>query len=138
MRSRSSPKPKHQVLELGRHSVDRDRGGRPKGPHPRLRHRPRKAFPSTYPCHVTLRVRPGLPSLRDPDVVRTIESAFRRGCVRREFRLVHYSIQDDHAHLIVEANGPEALGRGMKSLAARFARAVNRGLGRTGRVLAAT
>ena len=81
-------------------------------------------------------MRPGLPSLRDPDVVRTIEAAFRRGCVRREIRLVHYSIQDDHAHLIVEANGIRALGQGMKSLASLFAFAVNRALGRTGKVLA--
>jgi hypothetical protein len=38
--------------------------------------------------------------------------------------------------LIVEANDGDALGRGMKSLAARFARAINRALQRTGRVLA--
>jgi len=44
-------------------------------------------------------------TLRDPDVVREIEAAFRRGNERKQFRLVHYSIQDDHAHLIVEANG---------------------------------
>jgi putative transposase len=48
---------------------------------------------------------------------------------------VHYSIQDDHAHLIVEAESPEALGRGMKSLAATYARAVNRALRRAGPVL---
>jgi REP-associated tyrosine transposase len=81
-------------------------------------------------------VRPGLPTLRDRDVVREIEAAFRRGSDRGEFRLVHYSIQADHAHLIVEANGADALGRGMKSLASLFAFAVNRALGRTGRVLA--
>ena len=68
--------------------------------------------------------------------MREIEAAFRRGNERKQFRLVHYSIQDDHAHLIVEANGAFALGRGMKSLASLFAFAVNRALGRTGRVLA--
>jgi hypothetical protein len=50
-------------------------------------------------------------------------------------RLVHFSIQDDHAHLIVEANGVHALGNGMKSIASLFAFAVNRALGRTGKVL---
>jgi hypothetical protein len=49
----------------------------------------------TQPCHVTLKVRPGLPSLRDRGVVRAVESAFRRGCERGDFRLVHYSLQDD-------------------------------------------
>jgi putative transposase len=59
-------------------------------------------------------VRPGLPSLRDGCVVRAVEAAFRRGNKWKAFRLVHYSVQDDHAHLIVEANDRGALGRGMK------------------------
>jgi REP element-mobilizing transposase RayT len=127
---------KQQVLDFGRQSVDRHRGGRPPGPRPIVLHRRRKAFLAEHPCHVTLKVRAGLPSLRLPGVVREIEATFRRASARKDFRLVHYSIQDDHAHLIVEANGTAALGRGMKSLASRFAFAVNRALGRTGKVLA--
>jgi len=48
---------------------------------------------------------------------------------------VHYSVQGDHLHALVEADGPQALGRGMKSLGARFALAVNRALGRRGPLL---
>jgi putative transposase len=104
---------------------------------PLVRHESREDFPKRHPCHVTLKVRRGIRSLRTACVVREIEAAFRRVRTRREdFRLVQYSIQDDHAHLIVEADGAEALGRGMKSLASRFAFAVNRALGRTGKVLA--
>jgi hypothetical protein len=127
---------KQRVLDFGSQSLDRHRGGRPRGPRPIVLHRRRKAFLAEHPCHVTLKVRAGLPSLRLPAVVREIEATFRRASEREDFRRVHYSIQDDHAHLIVEANGTAALGRGMKSLASRFAFAVNRALGRTGRVLA--
>ena len=49
---------------------------------------------------------------------------------------MHYSLQGNHAHLIVEATDAGALGRGMKALGARLARAVNRIARRTGRVLA--
>jgi hypothetical protein len=134
--SRKARRPKQQVLDLGRFSLDRKRPGRVRSPHARIRHRPRRDFPSTHPGHVTLRVQPGLPTLRDGDVVREIEGAFRRGCSRKDMRLVHYSIQDDHAHLIIESDGVKALGRGMKSLASLFAFAVNRGLGRSkGKVL---
>ena len=45
-------------------------------------------------------------------------------------------IQEDHAHFLVEAQGKVCLANGMKSLAARFARCVNRVFGRVGRVLA--
>ena len=72
-----------------------------------------------------------IPSLRSGPIVREVESTFREGCERGTFRLVHYSIQDDHLHLLVEADGAKALGRGMKSIAARFARAVNRALKRS-------
>ena len=48
---------------------------------------------------------------------------------------MHYSIQRDHVHLIVEAAGRDALGNGMKSIGSRLARAVNRVFGRTGPAL---
>jgi hypothetical protein len=51
------------------------------------------------------------------------------------FRVVHYSLQTNHVHLIVEARDAEALGRGMMSISSRLARAVNRVFSRKGRVL---
>ena len=84
---------------------------------------------------MTLRVRSDLPSLRTLRVVREIESTFAAGCERPGFRLVHYSLQGNHAHLIVEAQDRGALGRGMMAIGARLSRAMNRVAGRTGRVL---
>jgi REP element-mobilizing transposase RayT len=113
----------------------RPRAGRPRSPNRRIPHTGRDHFRKTQPCHVTLRVRRGLQSLRLGSVLRAVEETFRRGRWRADFRLVHYSIQSNHAHLVVEADGPEALGRGMKSIASRFALAVNRALKRHGPVL---
>jgi REP element-mobilizing transposase RayT len=127
---------RQQALDFGRHTVSRDRGGRPEGPNPLVRHRSRTPFLPSQPLLITLKVRRGLPSLRRRRIVRAIESAFRAGKDHGDFRLAHYSIQRDHAHLLVEARDRDALARGMKSLATRFALAVNRALGRTGRVLA--
>lgn len=69
-------------------------------------------------------------------MVREIERTFAATCDRKGFRLVHYSLQGNHAHLIVEADDESALGRGMKALGARLARAVNRVFRRSGPVLA--
>jgi hypothetical protein len=55
---------------------------------------------------------------------------FAEACARPGFRLVHYSLQGNRAHPVVEARDRDALGRGMKSIAARLARAVNRIAGR--------
>jgi hypothetical protein len=75
---------------------------------------------------VTVRIRRGLPSLREGRFLREIEHSFRIASERGNFRLVQYSLQRDHVHLLVEADGPRALGCGMASLGARIARAVNR------------
>jgi REP element-mobilizing transposase RayT len=84
--------------------------------------------------HVTARAARGLPSLRDARIVRRIEASFRRGCSRPDFRLVHYSIQRDHVHLIVEASESGALGRGVRALLIRVTRAANKVWGRRGAV----
>ncbi len=111
--------------------------GRKPGPNPGLPHVSRVPFARTSPAHVTLRLRRDLPSsLRSVRIVREVERTFRAGCERRGFRLVHYSLQGNHAHLIVEAHDRAALGRGMMAVGARLARAVNRVSGRRGRVLA--
>jgi len=54
---------------------------------------------------------------------------------RGEFRVVLYALANDRLHLVVEAKGKDALSRGMKSIAARLGRAVNRACGRSGPVL---
>ena len=90
----------------------------------------------TLPAHVTLRLRSDTPSLRMARIVSAIERSFAAGCARPGFRLVQYSLQGTHAHLIVEAQDRDALGRGMKAIGARIARAVNRIAERKGPVLA--
>jgi hypothetical protein len=85
--------------------------------------------------HVTVRVRGDVPSLRSNRLVREVQRSRAQACERGEFRVAHYSLQRDHAYLIVEARGKEALARGMKSVGARLARAVNRVFGRSGPVL---
>src|SRR4051794_23690904 len=78
-------------------------GRKPKGPKPGMPHERREHFGTPLPSHVTLRMRADVPSLRTARIVREIERTFARGCARTGFRLVHYSLQTNHAHLVVEA-----------------------------------
>jgi len=50
------------------------------------------------------------------------------------FRVLQFSIQVDHLHLLVEADTPTGFERGVRGLAIRVAKTVNRVLGRRGRV----
>jgi REP-associated tyrosine transposase len=111
-------------------------GRKPKGDTAGMPHVPRPIFAAAHPAHVTLRMRPGVPSLRAPKLVRALERSFAHACDRGDFRLTHYSLQGNHVHLIVEAAHRPALARGMKAVGARLARAVNRVFQRRGPVLA--
>jgi REP-associated tyrosine transposase len=111
-------------------------GRKPVGAKAGLPHTRRDHFGAPLPAHITLRMRPDVPSLRSIPIVRELERTFRIARARTGFRLVHYSLQGNHAHLIVEARDRAMLGRGMKAIGARLARAVNRVAGRCGPVLA--
>jgi REP element-mobilizing transposase RayT len=82
-----------------------------------------------------LRVRRDVPSLRSRRFIAEFSASLREACERDEFRVCHFSIQRDHLHMLIEADGKEALGRGMKAISARFAHAVNRIFRRSGAVL---
>jgi REP element-mobilizing transposase RayT len=100
-----------------------------------VRHLSREPISGREPCHVTLKVVAGLRTLRDVRIVRALEATFRAVLGRRDFRVVEYSVQDDHLHLLVEAADRRALARGMKAIGTRVARAVNGVLRRSGPVL---
>ena len=110
--------------------------GRKPGFEPRVPHRRRDGVGPRFPVHVTVKLRPGLPSLRSVPLVRAVERSFAVARDRGDFRLVHYSLQTTHAHLLVETADAKALARGMMAVGARLARALNRTYGRRGCVLA--
>ena len=112
----------------------REGAGRKPGPSPRDPRRKRPALAARFPCHVTLRVRRGLPSLRTVGCVREIERTLRGACERARFRVAHYTVMGDHLHLLVEAASFRDLACGMKAIGARVVRAANRIFRRRGPV----
>lgn len=81
---------------------------------------------------MTLRSR--LASLRSQHVFPTVRLALARA-TRRDpdrFRVLHFSVQHDHVHLVVEASDARALSSGMRIVAIRVALYVNELLSRRG------
>ncbi|MFN7974261.1 MAG: hypothetical protein U0166_18245 [Acidobacteriota bacterium] len=99
-------------------------------------HRARGQVSRHHPIHLTLRMVKDVGMLRNMNVARVLKKAFRGGRERFGFRLVHFSVQDTHLHLIVEAEGKGSLWRGATGLAVRIARGINRLRGRRGQVIA--
>jgi putative transposase len=82
---------------------------------------------------VTLRRAALLPSFRAQLLIQVFEESMAKAS-RGAFRLVEYSIQSDHVHLLVEAADNDALSRGVQGLAIRLARTFNRAIRRRGKV----
>jgi formaldehyde-activating enzyme involved in methanogenesis len=108
-------------------------GRKPRG-RPAVPHVTRPKIDPRCPLQVTIRARPGLPSLRSPRLFGALQRAIARASVDR-FRVIHFSIQQDRGHFIVEGDEPRRARGGMHGLAIRLALAVNRVLGRKGRVV---
>ena len=108
--------------------------GRPRIVRSRVPHRQREALSSREPLHLTTKLRAGLPSLRRRRETRTVLGVFRERCESAGFRLVHFSVQSNHLHLIVEAQNRAELSRGMRRLLVSLARRLNRLWARGGQV----
>jgi REP element-mobilizing transposase RayT len=87
-------------------------------------------------AHVTVRLRPVVTSLRNGRAFRVIRACIASGRERFGFRLIEFSVQGQHLHLVCEADDARALARGMQGLSVRLARRLNRHLGRSGTLLA--
>jgi REP element-mobilizing transposase RayT len=69
--------------------------------------------------------------MREESLFLAVRGALARTS-RSWFRVVQFSVQADHVHLIVEARDKPSLSRGMTGLSVRLARAFNAVLGRRG------
>lgn len=107
----------------------KQRPGPKPGLRPNVRHRERAVHKYWNPLHVTMRAVRGLPTFRAQILFAAFEFAVRT-TRREDFRIVEFSVQDDHLHLIVEADDNGALARGMKSFSVRANRLFNAALGR--------
>ena len=95
-------------------------------------HVTRPAHSAHHPMHVTLRGRRDLPSLRSA-VFGAVRDALR--CASKDgFRVIHFSVQRDHVHLIVAGADRRRVIRGIQGLVIRLALAVNRIAKRCGSV----
>ena len=83
-----------------------------------------------------MKLRSGLPRLRNSREYAALRAAFREGCDRKGFRLTHYAVLNDHLHFLVEAADRASLARGLQGLAIRIARALNKLWQRSGKVFA--
>lgn len=133
-RARRQTSPQQELpFPRGRGGRRANSGRKRLAPRAMVPHRARPEHAARHPVHVTLRsqFRP----LRSQHVFPTVCLALGRATRRDQgrFRILHFSVQWDHVHLVLEASDKQALSAGMRSVAIRIARYVNELLNRRGR-----
>jgi REP element-mobilizing transposase RayT len=129
------------------HSFDRARvprhggkrrgaGRKPTGERAGVEHTKRPEFTSRDSLLVTWKLVPGTPSLRRPSTFQRVLGSLQAVRERGALRVVHFSVQSNHVHAIVEASDRETLSRAMQGLGVRLAKALNGAWSRAGRVFA--
>jgi REP element-mobilizing transposase RayT len=101
-----------------------------------VRHRKRGELGGSAPVLVTMKLLPDVANLRSRARCKLVLAALKRARDRFGTRLVEFSVQDDHIHIVAEAKDADALSRAMQGLAVRVARQLNRSLDRRGTVFA--
>jgi REP element-mobilizing transposase RayT len=125
-----------QVLPFSQRGGARKNAGRKrKAPRPQVPHRQRLEFHNSA-VHVTLRVCEHVWNLRTKRCFNALRHAFEHGCGKFGVRVIHFSVQGNHIHLIVEAVDAASLACAMKGLQVSMARALNKVMNRRGRVFA--
>jgi REP element-mobilizing transposase RayT len=109
-------------------------GRKPRGANAGVTHRSRPDWRQRRPLHVTLRMAPHVYNLRSRRSFRVIEAALWVGGDRFDVRVIHFSVQGNHLHLVVEAPDRRALARAIQGLSIRIAKGLNRMMGKAGRV----
>ena len=128
-------RPRQLALEFRTWGGKRAGAGRkPRGARAGVAHRVRDAWTRPMPLHVTLRMAPHVYNLRSRRAFRVIAEALRLGGDRFDVRIVQFSVQGNHIHLLVEAPDRRALARAIQGFSIRVAKGLNRMMGRKGRV----
>jgi putative transposase len=101
--------------------------GRPKGSRTskRIPHTKRPRVSKHRPHHITVRVTRGTWNLRGQRCYPPITQALGALRSSEDFRVVHFSVQHNHIHLIVEADNRRAMSNNMRRLLSRVARELN-------------
>jgi REP element-mobilizing transposase RayT len=123
----AKPLDKNGQLRGARKGEKRKGVGRPKrGKRAGERHVVRLAFKASEPVHVILRAHADVGSLRTEDVFHAIRDALITVWkLEDRFRVVQFSVQRTHIHMIVEARDRLALARGMQAFGISAAKHIN-------------
>lgn len=98
-----------------------------------IRHTKREEFFRPSSLHLTIKVRKTSAEIKSKAVLKVLHRAILRAR-SKGLRMIHYTLEYDHVHLLVEASSNQQLHSGMQAFGICFAKGINKVKGRKGNV----
>ena len=99
-------------------------------------HSQRPRLAPRNPVHITMKMAAGLPTLREHGAFLVLLSCFRASNAESGLRIINFSVQGNHVHMICEAADAHVVSSAMQGLGVRIARRLNAHWERKGTVFA--
>jgi REP element-mobilizing transposase RayT len=112
---------KHTQLTL----LNPKRAGRPAVHDRGIRHIRRERITRPTSMHLTIKVRANKADIKSKRVLRALHHAIMRARLKN-LKIIHYTLEYNHVHLLVEAGDNKTMHRGMQALGISLSKAINK------------
>ena len=112
---------KHTQLSL----TNPKRAGRPAKVDRGIRHISRERIKVLTTLHLTIKVRENKADIKSKTILKALHHAIKRARMK-QLRILHYTLEYNHVHLLVEATGNKILHSGMQAMGISFSKAINK------------
>lgn len=99
--------------------------GRPAKNDQGIRHTSRKKFQKALSLLLTIKVRENKADIQSKRMLKRLHHAIYRARLKG-LRIIHYTLEYNHVHLLVEAGNHEILHKGMQALGISLSKSINR------------
>lgn len=90
-----------------------------------IRHTERPKFKNARSLHLTIKVRENKADIKSIKLLKALHHAIKRARLMK-LKIIHYTLEYNHVHLLVEADTHHALHRGMQAFGISFSKAINK------------
>ena len=90
-----------------------------------IRHISRPLIKKASSLHLTVKIKKNKAEMKNKAVLAILKRAIRNAR-KQGLKVIHYSLEYDHAHLLVEVDNNQVLGKGMQAFGVTIAKAINK------------
>ncbi|MGZ3787001.1 MAG: transposase [Bacteriovorax sp.] len=90
-----------------------------------IRHTSRPFLKKPSSLHLTVKIKKNKAEMKNKSVFSLLKRAILNAR-RQGLKVIHYSLEYDHVHLLIEAENNHILGKGMQAFGGTFSKAINR------------